>query len=174
MVVLSSRQDSRSIEEFAQSLDGRIKAMGAAHALLSKSGWRGVGLDAVVRNQLAPYATDTNVTISGADVVLTAVATQVVAMVLHELVTNAAKYGALSAPTGRVMVSWDVKLNGHARKLVFLWREFGGPPTLAEVQSGYGFRLIRELVPYELGGTVDHQLTTERVSCRIEFPLEQL
>jgi PAS domain S-box-containing protein len=171
MVVLSSRQGSRSIEEFAKSLDGRIKAMGAAHALLSKSGWRGVGLDAVVRSQLAPYATDTNVTISGTDVVLTTVATQVVAMVLHELVTNAAKYGALSVPPGRVTVSWDVKSNGHAANLVFLWREFGGPPTSAEVQSGYGTRLIRELVPYELGGTVDHQLAEEGASCRMEFPL---
>jgi two-component sensor histidine kinase len=174
MVAMSSRQGSRSIDEFAQSLEGRIKAMGAAHALLNESGWRGVGLEAVVRNQLAPYATDTNITISGTGVVLTTVATQVVAMVLHELVTNAAKYGALSVPTGRVTVSWDVKPNGHATNLVFLWREFGGPPTSAEVQSGYGSRLIRELVPYELGGTVDHQLAEQGVSCRIEFPLEQV
>jgi PAS domain S-box-containing protein len=174
MVAMSSRQGSRSIDEFGQSLDGRIKAMGAAHALLNESGWRGVGLEAVVRNQLAPYATDRNITISGTGVVLTTVATQVVAMVLHELVTNAAKYGALSVPTGRVTVSWDVKPNGHATNLVLLWREFGGPPTSAEVQSGYGSRLIRELVPYELGGTVDHHLAEEGVSCRIEFPLEQV
>jgi PAS domain S-box-containing protein len=174
VVATSSRHASSSMDEFAQSLDGRIKAMGAAHALLSKSGWRGVELDAIVRNQLAPYATDTNATSSGPDVVLTTIATQVVAMVLHELVTNAAKYGALSVPTGRVAVSWDIKPNGHATNLVLLWREFGGPPTTADAPSGYGTRLVRELVPYELGGTVDHELTTERVSCRIEFPLEQV
>jgi two-component sensor histidine kinase len=94
------------------------------------------------------------------------------AMVLHELVTNAAKYGALSVPTGRVSVNWERKSNGTAAaNLVFVWREFGGPPTAAEVQSGYGTRLIRELVPHELGGTVDPEFAAEGVSCRIEFPL---
>jgi len=174
MVVMSSRQGSRSIDDFAQSLEGRIKAMGAAHALLSESGWRGVELEAVVRNQLAPYATDTNITISGKGVVLTTVATQVIAVVLHELVTNAAKYGALSVPNGRVSVSWERKPNGRVANLVFVWREFCGPPPVAEVQSGYGTKLIRELVPYDLGGTVDHQLAPEGVSCRIEFPLGQV
>jgi two-component sensor histidine kinase len=97
------------------------------------------------------------------------------AMVLHELVTNAAKYGALSVPTGRVAISWDRKPNGHAAaNLEFVWREFGGPPITAEVQSGYGTRLIRELVPYELAGMVDLKLSAEGVNCKIEFPLEQV
>jgi two-component sensor histidine kinase len=95
-------------------------------------------------------------------------------MVLHELVTNAAKYGALSVPTGRVTVSWDRKPNGHAGNLVFAWREFGGPPSAVEAKSGYGTRLIRELVPHELGGTVDLEFAAEGVSCRIEFPLAQV
>ena len=102
------------------------------------------------------------------------VATQVVAMVLHELVTNAAKHGALSIPTGRVLVNWERRANGHAEaNLVFGWREVGGPPPAAEVQSGYGTRLIRELVPYDLGGTVDLRFAAEGVSCRIEFLLTQ-
>jgi two-component sensor histidine kinase len=94
-------------------------------------------------------------------------------MVLHELVTNAAKYGALSVPTGRVTVSWDRKPNGHAANLVFAWREFGVPRTAVEAKSGYGTRLIRELVPHELGGAVDLEFAAEGVSCRIEFPLNQ-
>ena len=103
--------------------------MTAAHALLSQNRWHGVGFDALVRTQLAPYATDANITISGTDVVLSAGASQAMAMVLHELVTNAAKYGALSVPTGRVSISWDRKSNGHAAaNLEFLWRELGGPP----------------------------------------------
>jgi PAS domain S-box-containing protein len=174
MVVMSSRHESSSIDQFARSLDGRIKSMTAAHALLGQSRWHGVGLDALVRSQLAPYVTDANITISGTDVVLSAGASRAMAMVLHELVTNAAKYGALSVPTGRVSVNWERRSNGTAAaNLVFVWREFGGPPTAAEVQSGYGTRLIRELVPHELGGTVDLEFAAEGVSCRIEFPLKQ-
>jgi PAS domain S-box-containing protein len=172
MVAMTSRNGSSSIDEFALSLNGRIQSMAAAHVLLSQKGWQGVGLEALVRNQLAPYVTDANITILGTDVVLTSAVIQALAMVLHELVTNAAKYGALSVPTGRVTVSWDLKSNGHAPSLVFVWREFAGP-TAAEAKPGYGTRLVRELVPHELGGTVDLVFATEGVSCKIEFPLAQ-
>jgi two-component sensor histidine kinase len=94
-------------------------------------------------------------------------------MVLHELVTNAAKYGAFSVPTGSVAVSWERKSNGHTANLVFTWRELGGPAVAVEAKSGYGTRLIRELVPHELRGTVDLEFATEGVSCRIEFPLSK-
>ena len=96
VVAKSTRQGSRSVDEFLRSLDGRIQSMAAAHTLLSQSGWQGVGVDALVRNQLAPYATDTNITISGTDVILAAAEVQALTRVLHELATNAAKYGALS------------------------------------------------------------------------------
>jgi two-component sensor histidine kinase len=174
MVALSTRNGSSSIDEYARSLKGRIQSMAAAHALLSQKGWHDVGLEALVRNQLAPYAADANIAIHGTDVTLTAAAIQAMGMVLHELVTNAVKYGALSMPIGRVTVSWDCKLNGHAANLIFAWREFGGPPRPVEAKSGYGTRLIRELVPHELGGTVDLEFAADGVSCRIEFPLQQV
>jgi PAS domain S-box-containing protein len=173
MVAMSSRNGNSSIDEFTRSLNGRIHALAAAHGLLSQKGWRGVGLEALVRSQLAPYAADSNIAIHGTDVILTAAAIQAMGMVLHELVTNAAKYGALSGPTGRVTVSWERKPNGHATNVVFAWREFGVPRIAVEPKSGYGTRLIRELVPHELGGTVDLEFAAEGVSCRIEFPLER-
>jgi len=172
MVALSSRNGISSIDEFTRSLKGRIQSMATAHALLSQKGWHGVGLEALVRNQLAPYA-DANIAIQGTDVTLTAAAIQAMGMVLHELVTNAAKYGALSVPTGRVAVSWDRKPNGRGTNLVFAWRELGVPRTPVEAKSGYGTRLIRELVPHELGGKVDLAFAAEGVSCRIEFPIKQ-
>jgi PAS domain S-box-containing protein len=172
MVAMFSRNGSSSIDEFTRSLDGRIQSMAAAHALLSQKGWQGVGLEALVRSQLAPYATDANIAIHGTDVVLTAAAIQAMGAVLHEMVTNAAKYGALSVPTGRVTVSWERKSNGHGTNLVFAWREFGGPPVLVEAKSGYGTRLIRGLVPHELGGTVDLEFAAEGVNCKVEFPFE--
>src|SRR5215510_15026291 len=126
VVASSTRQSSRSIDEFLQSLNGRIQSMAAAHNLLSKSGWQGVGLDALVRNELAPYATGTNITISGTDIMLTAAETQAVAKVLHELATNAAKYGALSTPGGHVSVNWDRKANGDGVNLLLVWQELDG------------------------------------------------
>ena len=171
-VVRSTRQGSSSMDEFVQTLDGRIQSMASAHSLLSQSRWQGVGLADLVRNQLAPYATDANMTIGGPDVLLTAAVTQTVAIVLHELVTNAAKYGALSNPGGRVSVSWDQRPNGNAApNLMIVWRELGGPPIAAATQTGYGTSLIRELISHELGGTVDLVLASDGARCSIEIPL---
>ena len=173
VVAMSTRQSSGTLDEFVGSLDGRIHSMATAHALLSESRWHGVGLTSLVNTQLAPYATDANIRISGTDVTLTAAETQAMAMVLHELVTNAAKYGALSIPDGRVLVNWDRRLNGDATATLMLeWRELGGPPVAGEVQSGYGTSLIRDLVPHELGGIVDLVFASDGLVCRIEIPLE--
>jgi len=76
-------------------------------------------------------------------------------------------------PSGRVTVSWDCEPDGHGSNLVFAWCELGGPTTAAEPKSGYGTRLIRGLVPHELGGTVDLQFAATGVSCKIEFPHTQ-
>lgn len=174
VVAVSTRQGSRSIGEFLQSLDGRIQSMAAVHTLLSQSGWESVRLDVLARDQLAPYATGTNVAISGANVMLTAAQSQAVGRVLHELVTNAAKYGALSIPEGRVSVTWECMADGDGARLALIWRELGGPPVPPDVKSSYGSNLIRNLVPHELGGAVDLAFAPEGVSCRIEIPLAQV
>ena len=164
-----TRQGGGSNDEFIRSFNGRIQSMAAAHTLLSQTGWRGADLAALVRNQLAPYATDANLTIVGTDIMLGAPATQALAMVLHELVTNAVKYGTLSTPGGRVSVSWE-----HATtNLIFVWRELDGPPVASAIQSGYGTDLIRDLIPHELGGNVDLAFASDGACCRIEYPLEQ-
>jgi len=96
-------------------------------------------------------------------------------MVLHELVTNAVKYGALSTPEGRVSVSWEYRTGGDATLgLTILWRETGGPFASAPCKSGYGISLICELIPHELGGAVDLSFPPEGVSCIIEIPHRQL
>jgi PAS domain S-box-containing protein len=174
MLATSTRKDSTSIDEYVRSLDGRVKSMAAAHSLLSQSGWQNVGLSALVYNQLAPYATGSNVTITGEDIVLGAAEIQAIAMVLHELVTNAAKYGSLSAPNGRVCISWRRQDLDEGAKLVFEWRELGGPSVAANASSGYGTSLIRDLIPYELGGTVDLVFAPDGVNCKIEIIFEQI
>jgi two-component sensor histidine kinase len=160
------------MDDFVLRLNGRIQAMALAHSVLSQSRWHGAGLRDLLRQQLAPYTTDANTTISGSDVMLTAEATQALAMVLHELVTNAAKYGALSSPNGRVSVQWDRhSKGGDSASLTIEWREFGGPAIVAPIQSGYGTTLICELIPHELGGKVDLVFAAEGACCRIEIPL---
>jgi two-component sensor histidine kinase len=172
VVAGSTRRGSRSIDEFLRSLDGRIQSMAAAHTLLSESHWGSVGLDALVRSQLAPYA-GPNVRISGTNVMLAAAETQAMTRVLHELATNAAKYGALSIWGGQVSVDWELKPNGTATNLTLVWRERGGPPVAAEHPAGYGTNLISNLIPHELGGTVDLVFAKEGVNCRIEIPIQQ-
>jgi PAS domain S-box-containing protein len=173
VVAMYTRQGSRSIDEFVRALDGRLQSMADAHALLSQGRWRGVGLADLVYRQLAPYATSANTTIGGPDITLTAAATQAVAMVLQELVTNGVKYGALSTPQGRVSVSWDRRSDGDmAARLLIAWRESGGPPIVLQTQSGYGTSLIRDLIPHELGGTVDLVFASDGLRCNIEIPLE--
>jgi PAS domain S-box-containing protein len=172
-VAMQTRRHSGTPDEFVKALDGRIQSMGTAHGLLSQSRWSGVGLTELIRHQLAPYATDANTTISGPEVMLTPAQTQSVAMVIHELATNAAKYGALSGPGGGVSVTWDRTGAGTAGILTIIWRELGGRPIEAPVRSGYGSRLIRDLIPHELGGTVDLTFRSDGACCKIAIPLER-
>ena len=175
VVAMSTSESSNGVGEFVRSLRGRIQSMAIAHKLLSESRWLDVGLTSLVDTQLRPYATERNITISGIDLMLAADEAQAVAMVLHELVTNAAKYGALSVPEGQVSVSWDHKLNGNATAILMLeWRELRGPPIATEVRSGYGTGLIRDLVPHELGGKVDLVFDPGGVICRIAIPLSRV
>jgi two-component sensor histidine kinase len=159
--------------ESSRSLRGRIQSMAAAHSLLSESRWRGVGLDDLVRTEVAPYSTGSNVRMSGTKLTLTPAEAQGVARVLHEMATNAAKYGALSIPGGQVLVSWTHKRNGTAATLILEWLETGGPPVASKNQSSYGTDLIRNLIPHELGGRVDLVFAKEGVNCRIAFPVKE-
>ena len=174
VAAMYTRQGSRSMDEFVRALDGRIQSMAAAHSLLSESRWHGVGLTDLVRHQLAPYATAANAAVSGPDVMLSAAETQALAMVIHELITNAAKYGALSTPSGSVSLDWDqMPGTDGTPRLLMTWRETGGPPIHAPSRSGYGTSLIRDLIPHELGGKVELEFAPAGVTCRIEIPLRR-
>ena len=169
-----TRQGSNSIDQFVEVLDKRIQSMANAHSLLSQNRWAGVNLAHLVHNQLAPYATMANTMIGGPDVTLTPTTTQALAMALHELVTNAVKYGALSSPNGHVSVNWDRHQYEDATPRVKIeWRETGGPPVISPSKVGYGTSLIRELIPHELGGTVDLAFAPDGVCCKIDVPIEQ-
>src|SRR5262249_35800133 len=127
-VAARTKETSRSMAEFVSALVGRSKSMAIAHELLSSRHWQAIPLAELVRRELAPYATASNTHIDGPDVVLRPEAGQVLAMVFHELATNAAKYGAISTSSGIVIVRWRFKRNGHAQRwLSIRWQESGGP-----------------------------------------------
>ena len=169
-----TRQSSSTIDEFIQALDGRIQSMAVAHELLSQGGWQAIRLADIVRSQLAPYATDSNTMTGGPDITLSATAAEALAMVLQELVTNASKYGALSIPGGQVSVRWQCRRSDAGEGLMIVWSETGGPPVSVPTEYGYGTSLIRELVPHELGGTVDLAFSSAGLSCTIELPIKEV
>jgi len=109
----------------------------------------------------------------GPDILVSAEAAQPIAIVLHELVTNASKYGALSAQRGHISVRWQCRSNDRAEALLLDWIETGGPTVVVPTQTGYGTRCIRSLIPYELGGTVDLDFDAEGVRCSIEVPRQR-
>jgi two-component sensor histidine kinase len=162
---------SSSMAHFVAALDGRIRSMASTHELLSGRSWLGIPLSDLLGRELAPYMSNGNTGIRGPDVLLSAEASQTIALVFHELTTNAAKYGALSQRKGRVAVHWYHSRSGRAPgRLAIEWVEIGGPPARTPRKSGYGTAVITELVPYELGGTADLTFAPEGVRCRLEIP----
>jgi PAS domain S-box-containing protein len=172
VVARGMRQNSVSLDAYVQALERRLESMVDAHSMLSQNLQDGVELSGLVRRQLAPYAADANTTVGGPNIALTVAATQALAMAFHELVTNAANYGALSTPHGRVEVSWNHERGEHEENLSIEWREVGGPTILAPPQGKYGVSIIRNLIPNELGGSVDLMFESSGVRCRINIPFK--
>ena len=170
-IAAHTKDASSSMDDFVAALDRRIRSMASTHELLSRSRWQGVPLRELLRRELAPYTSNSNTCIEGPEVVLGPEAAQTIAPVLHELTTNAAKYGALSKREGRVSVRWHCAPNGQAPgPLTIEWLESGGPPVKVPSNSGYGRSVITELVSYELGGTARLLFSPEGIRCRLNIP----
>jgi PAS domain S-box-containing protein len=170
-IISQTQEASRSPADFVAALNRRIESLAGTHELLSRSHWHGVPLAEIIRRELAPYGA-TNTDIGGPDVTLKAGATQAVASVIHELTTNAAKYGALSKPTSRLSIQWQWLANGSHDRLIIEWQETDGPPVLPPSQSGYGTSIIRDLIPFELGGKVELNFASKGIRCRLEIPAD--
>jgi two-component sensor histidine kinase len=174
-IVTHTLNASSSMAEFAKALDGRLQSMARTHELLSVRGWQGISVAELVQRELSPHAMTGNAKIEGPEVILKAEAVQVIALVIHELVTNAVKYGALCVQNGRVSIRWAERPNRQTRSHLLLeWRERGGPLVVAPRKSSFGTSTIRDVIPYELGGTVDLVFAPEGVQCRLELPADWL
>jgi two-component sensor histidine kinase len=142
-----------------EKFEGRLGALAEAHNLLSREKWQGSELQELVVRVLAPYRINNpeRVRMSGPDVPLSPRLAVVLSMILHEIATNAAKYGALSNDTGTVRLDWETVTENAGRMLRLIWTEAGGPLVVAPVQRGFGSRLIERSARDQLGGeaTVD-------------------
>jgi two-component sensor histidine kinase len=142
-----------------EKFEGRLGALAEAHNLLSQERWQGSELADVVKRVLQPYVLNNpeRIKMFGPAVPLSPRLAVVLSMIVHEIATNAAKYGALSTDSGHVTLDWEVLEEGGTRKLRLIWTETGGPPVVAPVQRGFGSRLIERSARDQLGGeaTVD-------------------
>ncbi len=160
--------------EIAQArFQDRLLALSRTHNLLNESHWEGASLRAVLETELAPYLTGLcRAATSGPDVHLPPKLAVVLGMAVHELATNAVKYGALSAATGQLTVNWNVDDHNGAPILTIDWCESEGPQVEALPKPGFGSRLLRQTITQELEGELDLRFDRDGVCCIIKVPLE--
>lgn len=173
-IISLTRRRATSLPEFADSLEGRIRALSATHDLLTRSDWGTTPVSLVIRAELAPYAQDEHrhLVIEGPDVELAPNDALSLGLAIHELATNAAKYGALSVESGRVFVEWEMAGDNLAR---IEWLERDGPPIDIEQRRkrGFGTELIEKIVAHELRNPVDLRFEPEGVRCVLLIPVRR-
>jgi two-component sensor histidine kinase len=168
-IAAQSLSGDRTLDEARDALVKRLHALAKAHDLLIASGWQGASLRAVLEGELRPYGRRAR--LNGPDLTLAPRAAQTLALVLHELATNAAKHGALSTPEGWVEASWaiaDPATSGATLRLV--WREHDGPPVQAPLRRGFGRILLEQGLRHDLGGEVALAFLPDGLVCTIGAP----
>ena len=134
--------------------------------------WRGSSLQALVEFQLAPFVelSSSQLEISGPEVNLTADASQAIGLALHELATNAVKYGALSSPHGQLHISWEIDQASSAGGLKLDWRELGGPSVTKPKQKGFGHVVIKSMIEQAVRGVVELDFAKEGLHWSLRAP----
>jgi len=170
-----------NLPAFAESFLSRLLALSQTHNLLAQDAWTGAPLAGIVNNELAPYrhggdahTDDARLRIQGDEITLPSKQALALSMALHELATNAGKYGSLSVPQGQVAVTWTTRMKGQRPWLLLQWTETGGPLVTPPTRRGFGSRLIGEGVPYELDGEVALVFAPDGVTCVIDVPLDEV
>ena len=171
-IIALTRRRATDLGEFADGLDGRIRALSATHDLLTKSDWGTTPVRAVIEAELLPYAQDTEhqIDLQGPEIALAPNDALSLGLATHELATNAAKYGALSRSGGKVAVHWKLVAPGLVR---IEWQESGGPPVKAQRGRGFGTDLIERIVAHELKNPVELDFAPEGVRCVLTVPVRR-
>ena len=179
-IVGSTARTASSIESFYEAFVGRIMSLAHTHAVLTEDTWQTASLRTLLVNELKPYAegtmegaADGRVSLDGPPVDLASEIAVPIGMAIHELTTNAAKYGALSTRGGRVAVAWSLLPGGPAGTLRFEWRESGGPPVEPPRRQGFGSRLLQRVLTTQVQAEVTTDYAPEGFRLTMLAPLPQ-
>jgi len=166
-----------SLEEFELRFERRLQGLAASHDVLVARNWHGAPLARLVRQQLAAFAEiqGSRIELAGPEIIITAEAAQALGLAIHELATNAIKYGGLSVPAGKVTVSWTFDGDaGAARALLLNWVEQGGPQVTPPQRKGFGHVVIGEMVERSLGAKVAMDFAAEGLNWSASIPATNL
>jgi PAS domain S-box-containing protein len=171
-MVAQTSAGAQSVPQFREQLEGRLLTLSSAHDILTRENWAGAGMREVVRRALKPFGGERSgrFEVSGPEVRLTPRQALALAMALHELATNATKYGSLSADAGGVRLAWALEA-AAAPRLSVTWVEAGGPSPSPPKDRGFGTRLLERGLARELHGAVELRFAPSGVECHIGFPL---
>ena len=171
-LVRQSRQNAVTMEGFAGDLEHRIRALALAHDQLTQTGWHRAPLRRLLEAEARAWTNSADrVSLVGPGVTLDSRAYQALALVFHEMMTNAAKYGALSRSAGRLDVTWSRESGGDLR---IEWRELGGPPVMPPQRRGFGSVIVEQTVPFELRGEARVQYLTQGVHGTFLIPASHI
>jgi PAS domain S-box-containing protein len=155
------------VKDYIQAVEGRINALARVHTILSLSSWQGAEIGKLIDEEIAPYSTGEQIALVGPEIQLQPATAQTLALALHELVTNSAKYGSLSVLSGRLKIQWKVQSDG----LHLIWEEHGGPQVAKPISRGFGTRSVIASIESQLGGRADFDWRPEGLVCRLSVPL---
>jgi len=176
-IVAQSLRDERGATETRETIESRLQSLSSSHNLLTRENWEGAALHEVVREAMRPFIRsddDGKISVEGRLVRLRPKVALSLGMALHELATNASKYGALSVATGQVSVWWTPATVDGASYFDLFWREQGGPPVKPRSRRGFGSRLIEQGLAHDLGGSARLDYLPSGINCRISFPVTAL
>ena len=174
-IVFQALRAPASPDVVRESIESRLFALSRSHDLLSSDHWEGAGLHDLVDNALEPFRVAAGraerFVVTGENVRLQPKTILTLAIALHELATNAVKYGAFSSESGTIEISWMVKRGPEGVRLVLHWDESDGPPVISPTHKGFGSWVIERGLAHELGGTVELTYPTDGILCTIDIPL---
>jgi two-component sensor histidine kinase len=169
----ATARSASTVEDFKQVFEARVLSLSRTHDLLVENAWRAASIRDILRSELGPYddGAGTRVLLTGPAVELPAELAVPIGMAIHELTTNAAKYGALSTPRGWLEVEWDVRGMDSARKLQLWWTERDGPPVEPPSRKGFGSSLIQRLLTTQCRAEIDIAYDRPGLRFQMSVPL---